>query len=782
MNRHKAKLCVFLFVIMSFNVVAQDSILRDSLMLLLKTNMADTSKVYTYLQLANITAQQDSSVSLGYFNKAEKLSKQINFTKGLAKTYLEATVLCNKNPKKAIEYIQLAKQLYLKLADYRAVGNCYLFQSDKLVALYKYTEFENCVDSAIIYFKKVDDKLKITEAHIHLGSILYVIGDYNRSLYFNELGMKEALECGHPRMVAYALDNFGNIHYDLGNYRTSLKYHFNSLKIKTEIGFQLGLLYSNQHIADVYEKMQMYDSAIWHHKRALEVSDKVEYFKEFRVAETLIKMGFVYELKSDTKHAINCYMRALRLMKSVGFERIECMLYKNLGVHYKKQKQYGFAILYFQKGLEIAQKVKSPLVAIDAAKELSKIYDELRDSKNGYKYYVLYRNISDSLNQSDNLKKMSLREMQLDYAQKEKIKALEEQKKEAIQKAEIKRRNILIAFFTTGFGLMLLLAFVLYRSYRSKQQANILLAQQKEEIVVQNEELIQQREEIITQRDEIEQKNALLTENNRVIEGKNKAITSSILYAQRIQSVILTPEDDIQFLLPEFFILFKPCQIVSGDFYWIKHVTSSESDLLFIVAVDCTGHGVPGAFMSMLGVAFLNEVIIHNGVTQPAVILEELRRLIKQSLRQTGDYPDQKDGMDIALCAIDLAKNEMQYAGAYNSLYIMRDKALVIIAADRMPIGVYAKEQAFTNHQIQLYPNDMFYIFSDGYASQYGSAKREKFKYSKFRALISEIHTLPAMEQKTIMDATIENWRGDLNQTDDILVIGFKISTLAQNT
>ena len=268
------------------------------------------------------------------------------------------------------------------------------------------------------------------------------------------------------------------------------------------------------------------------------------------------------------------------------------------------------------------------------------------------------------------------------------------------------------------------------------------------------------------------------------IEKQKKEITDSIIYAKRIQSAALPPEELIQQHLPEHFVLFKPRDIVSGDFYWMKQINKYT----VITAADCTGHGVPGAFMSMLGMALLNEIVRDKSVTYANQVLNKLRAEIKLALRQTGKEGEAKDGMDIALCVIDKESMKLQYAGAYNPLYLFRktsDKLeLIETKADKMPIGIHMKEKPFTNHEIDIQENDIIYIFSDGFIDQFGGNNDEtikkggvKFKSKRFKKLLEDINDKEMSEQKEILNNTIEQWKGSNDQVDDILVIGIKVNT-----
>ncbi|HTA82660.1 MAG TPA: PAS domain S-box protein [Bacteroidia bacterium] len=268
--------------------------------------------------------------------------------------------------------------------------------------------------------------------------------------------------------------------------------------------------------------------------------------------------------------------------------------------------------------------------------------------------------------------------------------------------------------------------------------------------------------------------NLLLAEQKHIIEQKNKDILDSINYAKRIQDAIFPPEDLIKELLPQSFILFKPKDIISGDFYWIEKFDNKT----YIAAVDCTGHGVPGALLSIVGYNLLSKSINEHEYSKPNDILNEVSSGINRTLRQTIEGSGVKDTMDIALCSIDRITNILEFAGAYNSMYLIRGNQLIEIPADRFPVGVFlnGELQKFTNQQMQLEKGDMLYLFSDGYPDQFGGPKGKKLKYKGFQEILLSIHHLPLNDQKEILDRTLEEWKWMTEeQTDDILVIGIRI-------
>lgn len=395
----------------------------------------------------------------------------------------------------------------------------------------------------------------------------------------------------------------------------------------------------------------------------------------------------------------------------------------------------------------------------------------------------------------------------------------------------------ILAYFIFGIATIILIYLIVIINTRRLRKANIRLEgivtertqeirqqnaeilQQKEEITAQrdeieaqrdnliilNEEINQQKEEIESQRDEIEKQRDFVAQQRDQIAFHNKEMTDSIRYAKIIQSAIMHPTEFLRTLLPESFIFFRPKDIVSGDFYWFTKINQK----VYVAAVDCTGHGVPGGFMSMLGMSFLNEIAsnIKLGVANytASEILFELRKMVIKSLNQTEFETENssekaivKDGMDVALCIIDKENKMLEFAGANNPLYIVKRSKfkasnpklqeiaddsvneLVEVKGDKMPIGAYIdNEKPFTNHNIEISENDSFYIFTDGFADQFGGEAGKKYKYNKMKDLFLKNSVENFQKQHDLVKSEFENWTkcsgNDYEQIDDVLIIGFKI-------
>jgi len=324
-----------------------------------------------------------------------------------------------------------------------------------------------------------------------------------------------------------------------------------------------------------------------------------------------------------------------------------------------------------------------------------------------------------------------------------------------VQLDAIEKQKLVLYFVTFVLILVAVLGYYIYRSYKIKKEANIKLEEKNRTIVLQKDEIEKQRDLAAAQRDQI---------------GYQKRhIEDSIMYAKRIQTALI-PSLELFSDRLEHFVLYKPLAIVSGDFYWV----STQSNLQVIISADCTGHGVPGAFMSMLGVTMLNEIVNGKHILMPDQIIDNLRQGIIKSLKQVPGQDSIKDGMDIAVCVVDFEKNILWYAGANNPLYLVRGGELIHYRADRMPVAIHYKMGPFTLHRIDLQKGDAFYIFSDGFADQFGGPNQRKFMSMQLRETLVALSGMPMLKQGEELNRIFEEWRGDSPQIDDVIMIGVR--------
>ncbi len=549
----------------------------------------------------------------------------------------------------------------------------------------------------------------------------------------------------------------------LNDVEKSKYYSFYSLRLHKLLNNKRGITNSLIDLGFAYIEQDSLEKAHDYFSEGLNLSIEINH-NHFRVW-SYIGLSLLADKQNELDKADEYYKKILQYKSATGTVEI-AHAYAQLANHYILKQDYKNAKHYADSSYLLSQEINNISVIIESSEVLYKIYSYKEKYDLAYKYLLLNHQLSDSI-KANEAKELA---MVYDFEQTNNLKRIEQEKKDIIKEKELKQQKTLRNFFIAGFAIVFLLSIVIFRNYRQKNKANKLLKEQRNEIQEINEELNSRNEEILTQRDTV-------VKQKEEIEIQSKELTDSIQYAKRIQTAILPPETYINELLHEYFIFYKPRDIVSGDFYWVKQI----NQYIIIAAADCTGHGVPGAFMSMLGISFLNEIVQRREITQANQILNELRRQIKHSLRQRGQTEDSKDGMDIALITLDTKTNILQYSGAFNPLYLFKDKdgsvEFIEIQADRMPVGIHlGKEKSFTNQEIKLEIGDTLYIFSDGYQDQLGGPKGKKFMRKNFQNLLSDIQDKSMTDQRNILENNITSWMQDYEQIDDILVMGIRIN------
>jgi serine phosphatase RsbU (regulator of sigma subunit) len=306
----------------------------------------------------------------------------------------------------------------------------------------------------------------------------------------------------------------------------------------------------------------------------------------------------------------------------------------------------------------------------------------------------------------------------------------------------------------------------------SNEKYRKLLDEKQREIRRLTEEINHQREAIEAQKEVIETQRDVAIKQRDEISYQKKEMTASIKYAERIQTALLPTEEVFTRSFKDYFIMYRPKDIVSGDFYWI----TTKSNRIILVAADCTGHGVPGGFMSIMGVAFLNEIIDNLGIVQPGEILNVLRDKVISTFSPAGKKAEAMDGMDISVISYDPHDHILQFAGAFNPVVIIRDGEVHDLAADRMPVGFhFGTVRPFKNVEFEAQPDDSVYLFSDGYVDQFGWRANTKYKMKNFKQLLQDIQQVPMRAQKVLLENNLDNWKGELDQLDDIMVIGIQL-------
>ena len=607
--------------------------------------------------------------------------------------------------------------------------------------------------------------------------------DADSKLHYSELAIKLAEKLNINPARSIVLKGFGYL--DSGKLASALECFMKAANYYKADHNNIGLANTYLYIAETYNQQENRDNEKYYLKNAIEIFGKEK--DTIRLASALQNLGYANYGIGQYDTALILFSATSEIFQKLGYLTQYAYCLGNSGLVYSRQSEFDKAEDYLLRAIDILTKkgdergvtqymieyagilqhkgeIKKAIACAtlgfgsalkngikeyerDAAYRLANLYQVSGKYDSAYHYQSLFISANDSIKSFRNIQKMADQRTEFEVS----IKQAE---------VDVLRKNKLIQLIVIfGLVLILLLAIGLillyYYSLKRSQSLTAALDERRILLEKQSTELKEQREELILQKEEI---------------------ISSINYAQRMQSAILPPEAYITELLNENFILYKPKDIVSGDFYWIKQV----KHYIILVSADCTGHGVPGAFMSMLGISHLNEIVQNREVTQANQILNELRKQIKNSLRQSGNREGSRDGIDIALCVIDTRKNIMQYSGANNPIYIISnnngESVFKEIKADPMPVGVhFSSDKSFTNHEIQLEIGDTFYIFSDGFVDQIGGNNNHRFTSEKFKKLLLDIHDQPMYEQKEILEETLKDWMGEHSQRDDILVIGARV-------
>ena len=531
-------------------------------------------------------------------------------------------------------------------------------------------------------------------------------------------------------------------------------------------------------------------------------------------AEAFGIMGDVYTILDDKKNALKSYEEELNLLENISMNKHLAWLYYHVASLYREQNKLRKASLLYKKSLEIAEKIgEKSLIPVNYEALFSTYYDIGR-YKEALAYFKEYIVVKDSLFKAK---------------KKEEITALNDEKKEEIlkvisgfenqieekdtligqlnvmadlQKQEIKNkeleiakknieRNSLIVLVVLVLSIIFLVSYLYILKRRANEKLagqNFEIQKQKEEIEIQrdaiasqlnrleelNIELQRQKEEITAQRDEIEDKKL-------IIEYKNSEITKSIQYALKIQQAIFPPIEEITNVFPGAFVLYRPKDIVSGDFYWIA---TTRDNRTFIAASDCSGHGVPGGFMSMIGIEKLNKIVnraekMHG--LHPAQILTLLDKEIKESLRQTKKYDSMPDGMDMALCEFDFNTGNVYYSGAKRPLWLFKneDGQMVEYAPVKKSIGGYYEEGLkFKNYLLDISHGDMIYIFSDGYEDQFGGEKNKKLRKKNLQTIFASVYRQESNQQLEFLNNFFDTWKKNEFQVDDVMIVGIRYYAL----
>ncbi|HXP48388.1 MAG TPA: tetratricopeptide repeat protein, partial [Bacteroidia bacterium] len=615
-------------------------------------------------------------------------------------------------------------------------------------------------DSALQYAEaalELSNKLNFgkgqTGAYLNIGRYYKNKGDNEKALDNFLKALNIAENVNDKAQLGDIYDVMGNFYRkSMKNYAQALEYTKKGLEMRRSIGNKHSTAISSINVGNIYYEMDSNKLALSYFIAGLNTlkSLKADTLKRSKhsieaqkntEADVENNIGSVYADLKEYDKAIEYYNQALLTYEELKSEEGTAITDENIGNIYNMKGDVEEGTKYLEQSLAIARKIHAKDVVAAAYSFLAEGNSKIGKYDKAFEYQLALTNLKDSIFSEESAKQVNDMQVKYDTEKKE--------KENQILALTVNKQKIIT--YAVLFGLMLVmgLAFFVYRNYRIKQKANVALE-----------------------------------EKNKIIEEKNKDILDSINYAKRIQSAILTTDKYLKEMLGEHFVLYKPRDVVSGDFYWCH----SHGDRIIFTVADCTGHGVPGAFMSMIGNSLLNEIVVEKQETDAAKILDQLRANLLKTLQPKGQQTITRDGMDISLCVWNKKTNELQFAAANNPIYFVRkngasalseDKKIKVhgnnvyeVMPDKQPIGFMEEKMnnPFSSFTIKLAKGDTIYLTSDGYADQFGGEADKKFTKKKFRDMLASFNEEPLETQKAQLEKVFDQWQGNNSQTDDICI------------
>lgn len=694
-------------------------------------------------------------------------------------------------------YNQELKQLCEKnLRNYRPGDPLHRFYKLHLAGVYNNEGFladtRGDIPKALDYYQKsldIEEEFQNTQGIAtslnNMGAVYQFQGETQKAIdyYQKSLALREQL--GDQNGIAESLNNIGLLYDEQGNLSAALDCYQKARKIQEKAGDQPGLATTLINIGTIYVHQNDLDGALAHYEASLKIQEKLNNPKT--LAGSLHNVASVYYKKGDYPKALQILQQSLDLALKTGNIQGIAHCYNSMGSIYQHQGKLDLARQYWKKAfdtwekvgdkqgmaltanhlaiacfetrdyqqaktqaelsLRLAQEIGYPANILSASRTLSQIYEKMGNWKAAYQAHVLYKQMNDSVNNENKRKSFLQKSLQFEYEKKvaaDSIKASEARK---VFDAQLHEQKVQRTALFVGIGLVTLFALFMYNRFRvTRRQKHIIELKEQE-----------------------------TKEQKLIIEEKHKEISDSIQYAERIQRSFLATSEVLTAHLKDYFILFKPKAVVSGDFYWAAELSNGN---FVLVTADSTGHGVPGAIMSLLNITSLEKAIEQS--CEPAEILNLTRATIINRLKRDGSEEGGKDGMDCSLVVFDRQHNKIQVAAANNPVWIVRNHGgtpqLVETGFDKIPVGKHDKDhQAFTTYTVDVQAGDMVYTVTDGFSDQFGGERGKKFMQKRLKELVMQVSLEPTAAQKERLEQTLRSWIGGLEQIDDITVIGIRI-------
>lgn len=610
-------------------------------------------------------------------------------------------------------------------------------------------------------------RTQLGKTYNNIGNVYLNKSDYPLALDFYFQSLKVVEEMKDLRAQSIALGNIGIIYGIQKNYETSIKYFLRCMKMDSLLGDRDNMASNYSNISNLYQESKQLDKALVYQKKSLELRTTLGdkggmVLSLISMGSLLGEFGFDAERKGMTRqqvedyfrHAVSYYEKALVMTREIGEQRNEAVVLAGLGTCVIRLGDADKGISYCQRSLELAEKVQSDGEVKDACNCLYEGYKLKKNDAKALIYFERYISIRDTLNSADRIREIAQKEFEFDYNKKAAADSLRTMEQRLSIQAELKSEQSRRYYLYGGLLLVIVFAGFMFNRYKISQKQKLIIEKQK-----------------------------------TVVEEKQKEILDSIQYAKKIQKTLLAHDDLLNEHLKNYFVLYRPKDIVSGDFYWATTVRSSElgvgneiktnlselrtssSERFYFAVCDSTGHGVPGAFMSLLNASLLNEAINEKNITEPGKVFNYVREKLVGNFSSEA----QKDGMDGVLICIDKKNNMITYAAGNNKPLLISNGVATELPNDKMPIGIGEKKADFNTYTLEYKTGDQLYLLTDGYADQFGGEKGKKFKYKQLQSLIVELSAGNFDTIKEALTITFEKWKGSLEQVDDVTIVGIKL-------
>ncbi|HEY1039615.1 MAG TPA: tetratricopeptide repeat protein [Bacteroidia bacterium] len=723
----------------------------DSLQVLLKNSKEDTGRVILLQELArkfNTELQTDKART--YVAQANALSVKLKYTRGQFVCCNVLALICQKDNDypRALECYLKA----LKFAEQMSSKADIAITYDRMGSIHSQKgNYNECIEpfaKALSLYTETGNYSYSINVHLQLADVYRNQDNIAAAEKEYQKGIAIALSFKDTAELSALYESAGYFYNNLGKYDKALKYQKASLEASKSLGDIKGIADSYADIAEIYVAQKDYKKALESYLSALELYKQIE--KPSTVAETFMRIGQVYMYLGQYVKAIDAHFSALKITEELDDHKaLSGTVYLSLSDVYINSKEYDKAMEWINKTIRIAKDHKKEQILKTCYQKLSDLAIKKQDYKLAYEFQKLFAETTDSIYNSYSQEDKQVRALQQKFEEEKKANEKKLHDAQLAQKeSELKQASTIRFALITGLVLIVGFSGFIYNRFKLTQRQKETISLQKEMVEIKRKETEEQK---------------------LVIEHKQKEIIESISYAKRLQEAILPPQEFVSKYVPDNFILYKPKDLVAGDFYWAEEI----NDLFFIAAADSTGHGVPGAMVSVVCSGALHRAVKEFKETESGKILDKTRELVLETFERSES--DVKDGMDVSLLCIDKKQKRIHWSGANNPLWYIKHNELNEIKADKQPIGKSDHPKPFTSHEISYEKGYVFYLFTDGYADQFGGPKGKKFKYKQLADTFLHIHTESMNHQKSFLENTFESWKGDLEQVDDVCIIGIRL-------